>query len=44
MSLVAYVSKDGLVALHFKERPLSRENVIYLSRGEHQGLEFGVGG
>ena len=44
MSLAAYVSKDGLVGHHWKERPIGRENFICLSTGECQGQEVGVGG
>jgi hypothetical protein len=44
MSLAAYVSEDGLVCHHCKERPIGRANFIYLSTGERQGQEVGVGG
>jgi hypothetical protein len=44
MPLVAYVSEDGLVGHHWKERPIGLENFIYLSTGECQSQEVGVGG
>jgi hypothetical protein len=44
MSLAAYVSEDGLVGHHWKERPLYLANFICLSTGERQGQEVGVGG
>jgi hypothetical protein len=44
VSLAAYVSKDGLVGHHWKERPIGRANFICLSTGERQGQEVGVGG
>jgi hypothetical protein len=44
VSLVAYVSEDGLVGHQWKERPTGRANFICLSTGEHQGQEVGVGG
>ena len=44
MSLAAYVSEDGLVGHHWKERPLDLGNFICLSTGERQGQEVGVGG
>ena len=43
-SLAAYVSEDGLVRHQWKERPIGRANFIYLSTGERQGQEVGVGG
>ena len=43
MSLGAYVSEDGLVGHQWKERPIVLAN-IYLSTGERQGQEVGVGG
>jgi hypothetical protein len=36
VSLVAYVSKDGLVGHQWKERPLGLANFICLSTGECQ--------
>jgi hypothetical protein len=44
MSLVAYVSEDGLVSHHWKERPIGLANFICLSTGKRQGQEVGVGG
>jgi hypothetical protein len=44
MSLAAYVSVDGLVGHHWKERPIGLANFICLSTGECQGQEVGVGG
>jgi hypothetical protein len=44
MFLAAYVSEDGLVGHHWKERPISLANFIYLSAGERQGQEVGVWG
>jgi hypothetical protein len=43
-SLAAYVSEDGLVGHHWKERPIGLAIFIYLSTGERQGQEVGVGG
>jgi hypothetical protein len=43
VSLAAYVSEDGLVGHHWKERPLGLANLICLSTGEYQGQELGVG-
>ena len=42
MSLAAYVSEEGLVGHHWKERPIAK--FIYLSTGEYQGQDVGVGG
>jgi hypothetical protein len=44
LSLAAYVSKDGLVSHHWKERPIGLANFICPSTGERQGQEGGVGG
>jgi hypothetical protein len=44
MNLAAYVSEDGLVSHHWKERPIGLANFICLSTEEHQGQEVGVGG
>jgi hypothetical protein len=44
VSLAAYVAEDGLVGLHWKERPIGLANFICLSTGERQGQEVGVGG
>jgi hypothetical protein len=37
LTLAAYVSKDGLVSHHWKERPIGHENFKYPSTGERQG-------
>jgi hypothetical protein len=37
LTLAAYVSKDGLVSHHWKERPIGHANCICPSRGERQG-------
>jgi hypothetical protein len=37
LTLAAYISKDGLVGHHWKERPCP-------STGEHQGQKVGMGG
>jgi hypothetical protein len=37
LTLAAYVSKDGLVSHHWKERPIGRANFICPSTGERQG-------
>jgi hypothetical protein len=44
LTLAAYVSKDGLVGHHWKERPTGQANFICPSTGEHQGQKGGVGG
>ena len=44
LSLAAYVSKDGLVGHHWKERPTGHANCICPSTGERQGQKGGVGG
>jgi hypothetical protein len=44
LSLAAYVSKDGLVGHHCKERPIELANFICPSTGEHQGQKGAVGG
>jgi hypothetical protein len=44
VSLVAYVSEDGLVGHQWKERPIGLANFICLSTGERQGQEVGVEG
>jgi hypothetical protein len=44
LTLAAYVSKDGLVRHHWKERPIGLANFICLSTGECQGQKVGVGG
>jgi hypothetical protein len=42
--LAAYVSDDGLVGHHWKERPMGLANFICLSKEELQGQEMGVDG
>ena len=37
LSLAGYVSKDGLVSHHWKERPIGLANFICPSTGEPQG-------
>jgi hypothetical protein len=44
LSLAAYVSKDGRVSHHWKERPFGLANFICPSTGELQGQKGGVGG
>jgi hypothetical protein len=44
LTLAVYVSKDGLVGHHWKERPIGLANFICPSTGEHQGQKVGVGG
>jgi hypothetical protein len=49
LSLAAYVSKDGLVSHHWKERPIGFANFICPSTGERQAKKGewvgrGVGG
>jgi hypothetical protein len=44
LTLAAYVSKDGLVGHHWKERPIGLANFICPSSGECQHQEVGVGG
>jgi hypothetical protein len=44
LTLDAYVSKDGLVGHHWKERPIGQANFICPSIGECQGQKVGVGG
>jgi hypothetical protein len=44
LSLAAYVSKDGLVGHHWKERPIGLANFICPSTGQRQGQKGGVGG
>jgi hypothetical protein len=44
VSLAAYESEDGLVGHQWKERPIGCAKFIYLSIGERQGKEVGVGG
>jgi hypothetical protein len=44
LTLAAYVSKDGLVDHHWKERPIGLANFICPSTGECQGQKVGMGG
>jgi hypothetical protein len=44
LTLAAYVSKDGLVGHHWKERPTGQANFICPSTGERQGQIMGMGG
>jgi hypothetical protein len=44
LTLAAYVSKDGLVGHHWKERPIGHTNFICPSTGERQGQKGEVGG
>jgi hypothetical protein len=44
MSLVAYVSEDGLVGHQWKERPIGLTNFVCPITGERQGQKVGVGG
>ena len=44
LTLAAYVSKDGLVGHHWKERPIGLENFICPSTGEREGQKVGMGG
>jgi hypothetical protein len=44
LTLAAYVSKDGLVGHHWKERPIGLANFICPSTGERQGQKVGVCG
>jgi hypothetical protein len=43
LSLAAYVAEDGLVGLHWEERPIGLANFICPSTGEHQGKRSGSG-
>jgi hypothetical protein len=43
LTLAAYVSKDGLVGHHWKERPSGHVNFVCPSTGESQGQKGGVG-
>jgi hypothetical protein len=44
LTLAAYVSKDGLVDHHWKERPIELANFICPITGKRQGQKVGVGG
>jgi hypothetical protein len=43
LTLAAYVSKDGLVGHHRKERPIGLANFICPSTGERQSKKVAVG-
>ena len=43
LTLATYVSKDGLVGHHWKERPIGLANFICPSTGERQGQKNGNG-
>jgi hypothetical protein len=40
LTLAAYVSKDGLVGHHWKERPIGQANFICPNTGEHQAKKW----
>ena len=42
-TLAAYISKDGLVGHHWKERPIGLAKFICPSTGEYQSQKVGVG-
>ena len=44
LTLAAYVSKDGLVGHHWKERPIGHANFTCPRTGECQSQKGGVGG
>jgi hypothetical protein len=44
LTLAEYVSKDGLVSHHWKERPIGLANFICPSTGKHQGQKVAMGG
>jgi hypothetical protein len=44
LTLAAYVSKDGLVGHHWKERPIGLANFTCPRTGELQGQKGGAGG
>jgi hypothetical protein len=44
VSLAAYVSEDGLVGHHWKQRSIGRVDFICLSTRERQGQVVGVDG
>jgi hypothetical protein len=44
LTLAAYVSKDGIVGHHWKERPIGQANFICSNTGESQGQKMGMGG
>jgi hypothetical protein len=44
LTLATYISKDGLVGHHWKEKPIGHANCICPSTGARQGQKTGVGG
>jgi hypothetical protein len=44
LTLAPYVSKDGLVGQHWKERPNGHANFICPNTGERQGQKVVMGG
>ena len=44
LTLATYVSKDGLVSHHWKERPIGHSNFICPRTREQQGQKVGMGG
>jgi hypothetical protein len=44
ISSCIYISENGLVGHHWKERPIGLANFICPSTGERQGQKVGVGG
>jgi hypothetical protein len=44
LTLTAYVSKDGLIGHHWKERPIGHVNFVCPSTGDRQGQKGGEGG
>ena len=44
LTLAAYVSKDGLVGRHWKERLIGHANFICPTTGERHDQKVGVGG
>jgi hypothetical protein len=43
LTLAAYVSKDGLVGHHWKERPIGHADFVCPGTGERQGQRGGSG-
>jgi hypothetical protein len=43
LTLAAYLSKDGLIGHHWKERPIGHANCICPSTGERKGQKNGNG-
>ena len=44
LTLAAYVSKDGLVGHHWKERPIGHASFLCPSTGERLGQKVEMGG